>query len=194
MSQILLSAKVKYLCLLLNIFGISLQKKIVFMILDKNTAEKKMRRMAMEIAERNHDKSSLILIGIKENGIFIAAKIAEFLKPNFSGEIEIIELSMDKRNPGEIVLSKSVDFNNKSVLLIDDVANSGSTMLYAMKPLLEFHPSQIETVILVERTHKKFPVAVNYVGLSVATTQQENIIVEVESGLVTKAYIVNSSH
>jgi pyrimidine operon attenuation protein/uracil phosphoribosyltransferase len=98
-------------------------------------------------------------------------------------------------------LLKSINFlcerflkNNKSVLLIDDVANSGSTMLYAMKPLLEFHPSQIETVILVERTHKKFPVAVNYVGLSVATTQQENIIVEVESGLVTKAYIVNSSH
>jgi pyrimidine operon attenuation protein/uracil phosphoribosyltransferase len=164
------------------------------MILDKSTAEKKMRRMAMEIAERNHDKSSLILIGIKENGIFIASKIAEFLKPNFPGEIEIIELSMDKRNPGEIVLSKSIDFNDKSVLLIDDVANSGSTMLYALKPLLEFHPVQIETVILVERTHKKFPLAVNYVGLSVATTQQENIIVEVESGIVTKAYIVNSSH
>jgi len=49
-------------------------------------------------------------------------------------------------------------------------------------------------VILVERTHKKFPVAVNYVGLSVSTTQQENIIVEVDSGIVTKAYIVNSSH
>jgi pyrimidine operon attenuation protein/uracil phosphoribosyltransferase len=168
-------------------------EKLVIMILDKSTAEKKMRRMAMEIAERNHDKTSLILIGIKENGIFIASKIAEFLMPNFAGEIVIIELSMDKRNPGEIVLSKSIDFNNKSILLIDDVANSGSTMLYAMKPLLEFHPAQIETVILVERTHKKFPVAVNYVGLSVATTQQENIIVEVESGIVTKAYIVNSS-
>jgi pyrimidine operon attenuation protein/uracil phosphoribosyltransferase len=164
------------------------------MILDKDTAEKKMRRMAMEIAERNHDKSSLILIGIKENGIFIAQKIAEFLQPNFPGEIEIIELTMDKRNPGEIVLSKSVDFNNKSVLLIDDVANSGKTMLYAMKPLLEFYPAQIETVILVERTHKKFPVAVDYVGLSVATTQMENIIVEVESGVVTKAFIVNTSH
>jgi len=164
------------------------------MILDKSTAEKKMRRMAMEIAERNHDKSSLILIGIKENGIFIASKIAEFLKPNFAGNIDIIELSMDKRNPGEIILSKSIDFNGKSILLIDDVANSGSTMLYAMKPLLDFHPFQIETVILVERTHKKFPVAVDYVGLSVATTQQENIIVEVESGIVTKAFIVNASH
>jgi len=164
------------------------------MILDKDTAEKKMRRMAMEIAERNHNTSSLILIGIRENGIFIAQKIAEFLQPNFSGEIDIIELTMDKRNPGEIQLSKHLDFNGKSILLIDDVANSGKTMLYAMKPLLEFHPAQIETVILVERTHKKFPVAVDYVGMSVATTKQENIIVEVASGIVSKAFIVNADH
>lgn len=178
----------------INYFRNFVAEKLVIMILDKSTAEKKMRRMAMEIAERNHDKSSLILIGIKENGIFIAEKIAEFLKPNFAGEIDIIELSMDKRNPVDIALSKSIDFNGKSVLLIDDVANSGSTMLFAMKPLLNFHPAQIETLILVERTHKKFPVAVNYVGLSVATTKQENIIVEVDSGEVTKAYILNSSH
>lgn len=162
------------------------------MILDKNTAEKKIRRMAMEIAERNHDKSELILIGIKENGIFIARKIAIFLEASFS--IQVIELSMDKRNPGEINLSATPDFNGKSVLLVDDVANSGKTMLYAMKPLLQFHPTQIETVVLVERTHKKFPVAVDYVGLSVATTQSENIIVEVEAGEVEKAYVVNSSH
>lgn len=162
------------------------------MILNKETAEKKLRRMALEISERNHDKLSLILIGIKENGIFIAQKIAEYLKQSFSGEIEIIELSMDKKNPKEIQLSKSMDFNNKSVLLVDDVANSGRTMLYAMKPILEQWPAQIETVVLVERTYKKFPVAIDYVGLSVATTQQENIVVEVENGIVTQAYIINS--
>jgi len=191
MSHNLLLAKVKYLCLLLNIFGISLLKK-VRMILNKETAEKKLRRMALEISERNHDKFSLILIGIKENGIFIAQKIAEYLKQSFSGEIDIIELSMDKKNPKEIQLSKSMDFNNKSVLLVDDVANSGRTMLYAMKPILEQWPAQIETVVLVERTYKKFPVAIDYVGLSVATTQQENIVVEVENGIVTQAYIINS--
>ena len=159
------------------------------MILDKTTAAKKMHRMAMEIAERNHDKDGLVFIGIRDNGIFIAQKMATFLQEVFDGSVHVIELKMDKRNPGDVSLSEAVDFSGKSVLLIDDVANSGRTMLYAMKPLLQFHPAQIETAVLVERTYKKFPVAVDYVGLSVATTQQDNIIVEVENGEVSCAYI-----
>jgi hypothetical protein len=80
------------------------------MILSKEIAEKKLKRMAMEVAERNHNKESLILIGIKENGIVIAEKIASLLKDIFPGRIDIIWLSMDKKNPGEIVLSKAIQF------------------------------------------------------------------------------------
>ncbi|HRE64013.1 MAG TPA: phosphoribosyltransferase, partial [Ferruginibacter sp.] len=69
----------------------------------------------------------------------------------------------------------------------DDVANSGRTMLYALKPLLEKHPAQIQTLALVERTHKLFPIAVDYVGHSVATHTNETIIVKVENGEVLGA-------
>jgi pyrimidine operon attenuation protein/uracil phosphoribosyltransferase len=72
---------------------------------------------------------------------------------------------------------------------VDDVANSGRTMLYALKPLLEYLPQQIETLVLVERTYKKFPIAVDYVGLSVSTTAQENIVVKVENGEVLGAWL-----
>ncbi len=159
------------------------------MILDKETANKKLHRMALEVAERNHDKKELILIGIKENGIFIAKKIQDYLKQSFKGNIILTELWLDKKNPREIKISTDIDFNNKIVLLIDDVANSGRTMLYALKPLLQQQPLQIETLALVERTHKKFPVAVDYVGLSVSTTLQENIIVKVEEGEVMGAWM-----
>ena len=158
-------------------------------ILKKDTAERKLRRLAMEVAERNADKDELILIGIKENGIFIAAKIAEYLKEVFTGKIELIELSLNKKNPTNISLSKDLNFTNQSVLLIDDVANSGRTMLYALKPLLNQFPRQIQTLALVERTYKKFPIAIVYVGLSVSTTQQENIVVVVENGEVTGAWL-----
>src|ERR1700749_4712941 len=100
------------------------------MILDKHTADNKLRRMALEVAERNHDTKELILVGIKENGIFIAQKIKEYLKDVFKGDVVLMDLWLDKKNPGEIKLSGQTDFNNKSVLLIDDVANSGRTMLY----------------------------------------------------------------
>ena len=159
------------------------------MILDKETAQRKLRRMALEISEKNYDKNSLLLIGIKSNGIFIAKKIAEFLKESFTGNVELLEMTVNKKNPIEISVDKNVDFNGKSIILIDDVANSGRVMLYALKPLIEQLPAQIETLVLVERTHKKFPIDVNYVGLSIATTNQENIVVEVQEGEVMGAYI-----
>lgn len=143
--------------------------------------------MAMEVAERNHDKDSLLLIGIRENGIVIAGIIADFLKEIFRGKIELLSLSLDKTNPGEITLSGACDFNGANVLLIDDVANSGRTMLYALKPLLDKHPAQVQTLALVERTHKLFPVAVDYVGYSVATESNENIVVKVKAGEVAGA-------
>jgi pyrimidine operon attenuation protein / uracil phosphoribosyltransferase len=154
------------------------------MILDKSTAEKKLKRMALEVAERNHDKKALVLMGIKENGIFIAYKIAAYLKEIFTGEIEVIALSLDKKRPDEIKLEKEIDCTSKNILLIDDVANSGRTMMYALKPLLKQWPAQIETLALVERTHKKFPVCVDYVGLSVSTTSDEHIEVIVKQGEV----------
>ncbi|MBC7937442.1 MAG: phosphoribosyltransferase [Rhizobacter sp.] len=157
------------------------------MILTKEIAYKKLRRMAMEVAERNHDKQSLLLIGIKENGIVIAEIIAGMLQDIFPGKTTLLSLSMDKKNPGEITLSSAYDFNQANVLLIDDVANSGRTMLYALKPLLDKHPAMVQTLALVERTHKLFPIAVDYVGHSVATTSNENIVVKVGGGEVLGA-------
>lgn len=161
------------------------------MILNASSANKKLRRMALEIAERNEGVKEIIIIGIKENGIFIAKKIEEYLQLNFSGAVKTIALSLNKKNPDAVLLSEEISLNNKVILLVDDVANSGKTMLYALKPLLQQHPTQIQTLALVERTHKLFPVALNYVGLSVSTTAEENIVVTVLYGEVTGASIVN---
>ena len=114
--------------------------------------------------------TQLVLIGIKANGTVIAEKIRQYLKEVFTGEVIVLELSMDKKKPAAINLSATMDFNDKTILLIDDVANSGRTMLYALKPLLEQLPKKIQTLALVERTHKTFPVDVDYVGFSVSTT------------------------
>jgi pyrimidine operon attenuation protein/uracil phosphoribosyltransferase len=157
------------------------------MILTKEIAYNKMRRMAMEVAERNDGKKSLLLIGIKENGIVIARIIAGMLKEIFPGEIELVSLALDKSNPGEIKLDKEVNFNGANVLMIDDVANSGRTMMYALKPLLDEQPAQIQTLVLVERTHKLFPIAVDYVGFSVSTETDEAVVVEVEGDEVLGA-------
>ena len=147
--------------------------------------------MALEIAEHNSDKNEIIIIGIKENGVYVAKKTAEYLAEVFSGEIKTIALSISKKSPGEITLSEEINLKGKMIILADDVANSGRTMLYALRPLLNHYPSQVETLALVERTHKLFPVALNYVGLSVSTSADENIAVIVENGEIMGAEIIN---
>lgn len=137
----------------------------------------KLHRMALEIAE-NHAESNapLIIIGIRNSGWVIAEKIAALLQPFM--ETHIISVTLDKDTPGVVSLSESIDCNNKNILLVDDVCNSGKTLLYALKPLLDFSPASIHTLVLVERMHKLFPVKPDYVGFSVATTSEDFVRVE----------------
>ncbi|MEP7236835.1 MAG: phosphoribosyltransferase family protein [Ferruginibacter sp.] len=160
-------------------------------ILTAEVANKKLRRMALQLVEGNYNATQLVLIGIKAHGSVIAEKIRQHLKEVFTGEVIVLELTMDKKNPLTVSLNDTMDFNDKTIVLIDDVANSGRTMLYALKPLLKQLPKKIQTLALVERTHKSFPVDVDYVGFSVSTTADEHISVEVEEGEVVGAWMTS---
>lgn len=154
-------------------------------ILTSETAEAKMHRMALEVAEQlSGDENELIITGIKNNGIFIAEKIAAHLTKYFAAPIKLLQLSMDKKQPAQIILSEYIDLNNKNILLVDDVSNSGKTLLYALKPLLNYYPKRIQTLVLVERMHKLFPVKPDYVGLSIATDFNDYIQVEEDGGKI----------
>lgn len=160
-------------------------------ILTKEVAQKKLQRMALEIAEQlSEDKEPLIIIGIKESGMVIAEKISALVRPLLSANVNVLACTLNKKHPNDIHLNKVLDFNNANVIVVDDVSNSGRTLLYALKPLIEFYPKRIQTLVLVERMHKAFPIKPDYVGLSIATTLQDHIQVEVEEGEVTGAYLV----
>jgi pyrimidine operon attenuation protein/uracil phosphoribosyltransferase len=159
------------------------------LILSGETARKIMQRIAYEIVEHNIGEKQIILAGIKVSGLIIAQKIKEFLEGIFDGEIIVIEISLDKKDPKKISIPGSFDYNNKVIIITDDVTNTGKTLLYAVKPFLEFYPKKIQTLILVERSHKEFPVYPDYVGLSISTGLDEKIIVETENGEVTGAIL-----
>ncbi len=158
-------------------------------ILDQRVAEKKIRRMALEIIENNPGPGTIILAGIRENGTILARFIQKLLTETSSVKTELIDISLDKRHPRDVSINKQIDFNDKVVIIIDDVANSGKTLLYALKPFLEYHPQKIQTMVLVERSHNNFPVRPDYIGLSIATTLQEQIIVETEGDRIFGAYL-----
>lgn len=158
-------------------------------ILNQSIADKKLRRMALEIVENNDGEKEIILAGIREKGFIVAQCIRDILAEISGLKTSILDISLDKRKPAEVKLSKNPDMNDRVVIIVDDVVNSGKTLTYALKPFLEYHPKKIQILVLVERTHTHFPVRPDYVGLSIATTLQENIIVEVEGMKVTGAYL-----
>jgi pyrimidine operon attenuation protein / uracil phosphoribosyltransferase len=157
--------------------------------LHKEQISLKLERMALEIAERNVDAGRIVLAGIVPNGVIMNRYLRGFLAECFEGRIEEISVSLNKRHPEEVIVEGNAPIDDAVLVLVDDVANSGKTLTYALKPFLEHHPVSVQTLVLVARTHKKFPIQPDYVGFSLATTLQEYIDVEVENGEITGAWV-----
>ena len=158
-------------------------------ILDKKAIAQKMKRMALEVVEQNLDEKELIIAAVNGNGEVVASNLAQELKKIHDFTIQMTTIQLNKKNPLEVSLKDSIDLDNKSILVVDDVANTGRIILYAMKAFLNATPKKIQTFVLVERSHKLFPIQNDYTGLSVTTTLQEHIAVETKGAEITGAWL-----
>lgn len=153
------------------------------LLLDKSDIKKKLERISYEIYENNYDEKSIYLIGVKTRGTILAKKIAKILKKITDIEIQLttVVLNKSKPNSDEIELSISPkELNRKVVIVVDDVCNTGRTLLYAIRPLLDELPKKLQVAVLVDRQHKTFPIACDYVGYSLNTTMQDHINVQLD--------------
>lgn len=147
------------------------------LILDSNQIIEKVNRLAYQIYEANYKEDSVVLVGIMPNGAalvnMLAAKLSEIGAP----KVVAVEMQVDKANPlNAVALNVSTDgLTDKSVIVIDDVLNSGKTMIYGIKYLLDFPIKKMKTLALIDRDHKSFPIHADYVGLSLSTNLQEHV-------------------
>lgn len=140
------------------------------------------KRLAYQILENNYQAKKIMLAGVNNNGHHFAELIKSQLESIGTTPIELIRIKINPANPlDEINLSiPAKDLKNQHVILVDDVANTGRTIFYACKPLMEVLPKSIQVAVLVDRMHKSFPVKVDFLGLSLATTFKENITVNLK--------------
>lgn len=158
-------------------------------ILSADKAMMKLRRMANEVIERNDEEHQLVLAGIKGNGLDIAVILKSILDKISTFNVVLLPIDIDKQNPLNCHIENNADLQDKVVVVVDDVVNSGKTLLYSLLPLLKASPKKIETLTLVERSYKTHPVHVDYVGISLSTTFHDHIIVEVKDGKLEGAYL-----
>jgi pyrimidine operon attenuation protein/uracil phosphoribosyltransferase len=160
-------------------------------ILSNEDLTQKTIRIAYKIVENNYDEKELVLVGIKPNGHIYAQQLKKEIEAIDDIKVTLIGLTLDKHNPldSEIKLESNLSLNDKSVIVVDDVANTGKTLYYALKPIMEFAPRKVQAVVLVDRQHKLFPVSADFIGLSLSTTLHEHILVEFDEKKQSTAYL-----
>ncbi len=155
-------------------------------ILTDQQIRQKIRRIAIEILERNYDEHEIILAGLNNNGLGFAQLLLNELLPLSPAEMDITltRIRLNPANPVEYdpYIEMPADaLRDKTIILVDDVANTGRTIFYAVQPLLKVVPKRVEVAVLVDRKHKSFPIKADYVGLSLATTLLNDIDVRIRS-------------
>ena len=152
-------------------------------ILNSKAIDQKINRLAWQIYENNLKEKEVVVVGISGRGEILANLLSEVLNRISSIKIKLGVIHLDKDNPYNSQITtnlKEIDYSNKVVILVDDVLNSGKTLIYASKYFLTTPLAKLSTVVLIERKHNLFPIKANYVGLSLATTLQQYITVSLE--------------
>ena len=153
------------------------------LVLNKQQLQQKIDRLAWQIYEQNYKEKEIIIAGIANRGVLIAKKIVKKLTEISAIKVKLATIKVDKDNPFykdiEVDISEK-DYKNKVLILVDDVLNSGKTLMYGAKYFLSVPLKKLSTIVLVDRNHNRFPIKADFVGVSLSTTLKEHISVELE--------------
>jgi len=163
-------------------------------ILDDRQIRQKIKRLAIEILERHFGEPELILAGLNNNGVEFAQLLLAELKAILPENMNVVltRIRLNPANPLDYAPTIELDgsqLQNKPIIIVDDVANTGRTIFYAFQPLLGLLPKQVEVAVLVDRKHKSFPIKADYVGLSLYTTMKDDIDVQIRGGGAMAVYL-----
>lgn len=160
-------------------------------ILNTTQINQKIKRIAYQIYESNSAEKEVVIAGIVGNGFVFAKKIVSVLEEISHLKVILCEVHINKKKPLEkITTSLSVDvYKNKPLVLVDDVLNSGTTLIYGIKHFLDVPLKRFKTAVLVNRNHKKYPVKADFKGISLSTSIKEHVIVEFSEN-DSKAYLI----
>lgn len=149
-------------------------------ILDTTQINQKIKRIAYQIYESNTDEKEVVIAGIVGNGYIFAEKLVSVLTEISDLKVSICLVNINKKNPLKpITTSLAVaDYQNKSLVLADDVLNSGTTLIYGVKHFLEVPLKRFKTAVLVNRNHKKYPVKADFKGVSLSTSIKEHVQID----------------
>ena len=155
-------------------------------ILTNSQIKRKIKRISLQIIESNIVEKEVVLAGIEQNGFLLAKELNKMITELSNLNIKLCSLKIDKKNPlNNINISLNFsEYSNKSIVVVDDVLNSGSTLMYAVKHFLDTELRQLKTAVLVDRNHKKYPIKADFKGVSLSTSIQNHVKVQFDKNSI----------
>lgn len=155
-------------------------------ILTNSQIKRKIKRISLQIIESNFEEKEVVLAGIEQNGFLLAKELNKMITELSKLSIKLCSLKIDKKNPLNNISTSlnSSEYKNKSIVVVDDVLNSGSTLMYAVKHFLDTELRQLKTAVLVDRNHKKYPIKADFKGVSLSTSIQNHVQVQFDKNSI----------
>ncbi len=138
----------------------------------------KAKRIAFQILENNVQEKEVVIAGIGGEGYYLAEIIVTYLNEISDLNVTIAKLSFDKKafSQPDIQIESDVDtFKEKSIVIVDDVLNSGRTLAFCLRPFLSIPLAKIQVAVMVDRNHLLFPIKADFVGYSLSTTLTDHV-------------------
>jgi pyrimidine operon attenuation protein/uracil phosphoribosyltransferase len=156
------------------------------LILNKKQIQQKITRIAYQILEDNLDEQEIVIAGIAVQGYTLARRLKFLLEEISEVKVTLIKIEMNKAST-HLDATTDVDINEcagKTVILVDDVLNNGRTLAYGLGLFLDLPLKKIRTVVLVDRSHRNFPISSDFTGLELATVLKEHVdvVLDEETG------------
>ncbi|MEF9989398.1 MAG: bifunctional pyr operon transcriptional regulator/uracil phosphoribosyltransferase PyrR [Christensenellaceae bacterium] len=158
-------------------------------IMDEQTMQRTLRRLAHQIIENTKGAQDLVFIGIKRRGVTIAKKVAQYINeienvciPIGTLDISFYRDDLSKSSSQPVVNETNIDFDvtAKKIVLVDDVLNTGRTARAAMDAIMDMgRPTFIKFAVLIDRGHRELPIRADFVGKNVPTSIDEIVSVKV---------------
>ncbi|WP_367733325.1 phosphoribosyltransferase family protein [Gracilimonas aurantiaca] len=140
--------------------------------MDQEDIRRFIRRMSIQIWEKLDEENKPVIIGLNSKGYAMGKEIARHLTELLSHDVPVHEF-MVRDTPSNNTLP---DCSDRHVILVDDVIFSGRTMFEAISIICKtYEPALIQTLVLIDRGHRKYPIKADLVGRSTPTKVGEHI-------------------
>jgi hypoxanthine phosphoribosyltransferase len=139
-------------------------------LFSKEQIAERVRALGKEISEE-YAGQSIVLIGVLKGAAIFLADLARSIEvDNTFDFVAVSSYGRARVSSGAVKLIKDIDnpIEGKHVILVEDILDTGLTLSFLRKLLLQHHPRALKLAALLDKPERRIqPIEADYVGFKI---------------------------